>query len=273
MSYSRGFKGGGFDPRGVTTPHGAEPARRNSQQIYDFMAFDPEKVDSYEARLKASLFDRRLQLATAIFDADYQDVQVPGSAGSVVNGSPTFSASPPTPARRASAASSSRPMLACAQDFATPGDRLNFSGTLGYLDAKYLAVHHEYRAASAPSTSPMIRKIQNTPKWTLSGSLDYDTPLAGGRLNLNTTLSYRSASQQFELAYADARPAGLLALGREHRLALARQPLRDRPARQEPDQQEIHRLGLQFPRPGPVHGRFHSECRRQPIPTLGKTAC
>src|SRR5205807_4236385 len=44
-----------------------------------------------------------------------------------------------------------------------------------------------------------FRKIQNTPKWTLSGSLDYDTPMAGGRLDLNTTLSYRSASQQFEL--------------------------------------------------------------------------
>ena len=44
------------------------------------------------------------------------------------------------------------------------------------------------------------KAIQNTPKWTLSGTLDYDTPLAGGRLNLNTTVSYRSASQQFELA-------------------------------------------------------------------------
>src|SRR5206468_3506092 len=44
-----------------------------------------------------------------------------------------------------------------------------------------------------------FRKIQNTPKWTASGSLDYDTPAWGGRLNLNTTVSYRSASQQFEL--------------------------------------------------------------------------
>jgi iron complex outermembrane receptor protein len=43
------------------------------------------------------------------------------------------------------------------------------------------------------------RKIQNTPKWTASGSLDYDTPAWNGRLNLNTTLSYRSKSQQFEL--------------------------------------------------------------------------
>jgi iron complex outermembrane receptor protein len=45
-----------------------------------------------------------------------------------------------------------------------------------------------------------FRKIQNTPKWTMSGTLDYSTPLAGGHLDANTTLSYRSASQQFEIS-------------------------------------------------------------------------
>ena len=55
------------------------------------MTFKPEKVDSYELGWKASLFDHRLQLATAIFDAEYKDVQVPGSAGCVINGqSPNF---------------------------------------------------------------------------------------------------------------------------------------------------------------------------------------
>lgn len=54
----------------------------------------------------------------------------------------------------------------------------------------------------APQTVDLanFRKIQNTPKWTLSGTLDYDTLFAGGRLDANTTLSYRSKSQQFELA-------------------------------------------------------------------------
>ena len=44
------------------------------------------------------------------------------------------------------------------------------------------------------------RKIQNTPKWTMSGGIDYDTPLGSGRLDANANLSYRSKSQQFELA-------------------------------------------------------------------------
>ena len=70
-------------------------------------------------------------------------------------------------------------------------------------------------------TSPTSAKIQNTPKWTASGTLNYDTPLAGRELNLNSTLHYRSKSQQFEIAHARARPEGLLAARRQHRLELA----------------------------------------------------
>jgi iron complex outermembrane recepter protein len=86
-SYSKGFKGGGFDPRGQSTacrtPTGG---LCNAQQIYDFLSFDPETVDSYEIGYKASLFERRLNLALAVFQADYTDVQVPGSIGAPASG-------------------------------------------------------------------------------------------------------------------------------------------------------------------------------------------
>ena len=85
VSYSQGFKGGGFDPRGQIE---RRRRRRTRQDVYNFMTFKPEKVDSYEAGWKAALFDHRLQLATAIFDAEYKDVQVPGSVGCTVGGSP-----------------------------------------------------------------------------------------------------------------------------------------------------------------------------------------
>ena len=45
-----------------------------------------------------------------------------------------------------------------------------------------------------------FRKIQNTPKWTASGTLSYFSKVGGGELNLSSTLSYRSSSQQFEIA-------------------------------------------------------------------------
>ena len=44
-----------------------------------------------------------------------------------------------------------------------------------------------------------FRKVQNTPKWTASGTLNYTTPLGAGDLNFNTTVSYRSKTVQFEI--------------------------------------------------------------------------
>ncbi len=199
LSYARGFKGGGFDPRGLTSasPDINGNGIRDPEEIYDFMAFDPEKVDSLEFGWKASL--GRLQLATAVFNADYKDVQVPGSVGAVVNGVPTFAGVTTNAGKARFRGLEIESNLRIAEDMAAAGDRLIFAGTLGYLDAKY----REF-ITNIPGTGPVdvadFRKIQNTPKWTASGSLDYNTPAWGGRLDANTTLSYRSKSQQFELA-------------------------------------------------------------------------
>jgi len=194
VSYSKGFKGGGFDPRGLTT----QAPSQSPEDIYDFMAFDPEKVDSYELGWKASLLDRRLQFAAAVFDAEYKDVQVPGSAGCVVGGVATFCGITTNAGKARFRGVELETNARLAQDFATPGDRLSLAGTLGYLDAKYLQFITNI-AGVGPVNVAQDREIQNTPKWTLSGSLDYQTPLAGGRLDANTTVSYRSKSQQFEL--------------------------------------------------------------------------
>jgi len=203
-SYSRGFKGGGFDPRGQTSnaPGDSPTTPATEDQIYEFMAFDPESVDSYELGWKGSALGRRLNWALATFLADYKDVQVPGSAGctTLVAGVPVTSFCGITTnagkARFKGVELETTAILA--ESFATPGDRLNFAGSLGYLDAKY----REFLAPVTPGQPPVDVSdnyaVQNTPKWTMSGSLDYDTPAFGGRLNLNSTVSYRSSSQQFE---------------------------------------------------------------------------
>ena len=205
LSYSRGFKGGGFDPRGNSTnaPGNTPTTPPTAQQVYDFMAFDPEKVDSYELGWKASLLDHRLQLATAIFDAEYHDVQVPGSAActTVVGGvAVTGFCGITTNAGKARMRGVEVEANArLAQDLATQGDRLTFAGSLGFLDGKYLQF-----ITQIPGLGPVDvaanRKIQNTPKWTMSGTLDYSTPAWGGNLDANTTVAYRSFSQQFEIA-------------------------------------------------------------------------
>lgn len=194
ISYSRGFKGGGFDPRGQSS----QAPSQDYQAIYNFMTFKPETVDSYEAGWKASLFNQRLQFAAAIFDAEYKDVQVPGSAGCTVNGIQTFCGITTNAGKARIRGAEWESNARLAQDMATVGDRLNFATSIGYLDGKYLQYITNINGASVDVAKD--RQIQNTPKWTLSGSLDYNTPVAAGRLDLNTTVSYRSKSQQFELA-------------------------------------------------------------------------
>jgi len=195
-SYSRGFKGGGFDPRGVTTacrnPAGAVC---NAQETYDFMSFDPETVTSYELGWRAQLFDRRLRFSLNLFHADYNDVQIPGSIGTVVGGIPTFIGITTNAARARFQGLELEGTAILARNFGTQGDSLNFSFSLGYLNADYL----EYIDSRGIDVADR-RAIQNTPEWTASGTLNYGVPVMGGMLNILTTLSYRSASQQFELA-------------------------------------------------------------------------
>ena len=211
-SYSKGFKGGGFDPRGLSTaaPDLDGNGTRSAAEIFDYFLFDPEKVDSYEIGYKASLFDNRLRFALAGFYAEYKDVQVPGSAGAIVNGVPTFVGVTTNAGQATFKGIEFEGLAVLARDFAGDGSRLNLAGTLGYIDAQYdefVTNVANFSATGAPAAGtpgrPVdvanFRRIQNTPKWTGSGTLDLALPVGPGRVNASTTLSYRSKTFQFEL--------------------------------------------------------------------------
>ena len=179
ISYSQGFKGGGFDPRGkaINAPVTAPATVSTYQQIYDFLTFKPEKVDSYEIGWKSSLLNHRLQLATAIFDAEYKDVQVPGSEACTVNNLPNFCGITTNAGKARMRGIEIETNARLGENLATQGDRFSFAGSLGYLDGKYLKY---ITNIGGPVDVAKNRKIQNTPKWTLSGTLDYDTPAWAG---------------------------------------------------------------------------------------------
>jgi len=195
VSYSKGFKGGGFDPRGVTTacrtPTGAVC---NAQEIFDFISFDPEEVESYEIGYKASIFDRRLNFALAAFQADYTDVQIPGSVGTVLNGQQTFIGITTNAAEARIRGVEAEARATLARDFAGPDSRLGVAGTLGYIDAEYKKFI-DGRGIDVADR----RAFQNTPEWTASGTLSATFALGSGSLNASTTAAYRSRTQQFEL--------------------------------------------------------------------------
>lgn len=78
-SYAQGFKGGGFDPRGVGTnaPDLNGNGIREDSEIASFLSFRPESVKSYEVGYKGNFMTGALYVAVAGFYADYNDVQIP----------------------------------------------------------------------------------------------------------------------------------------------------------------------------------------------------
>ena len=194
-SYSKGFKGGGFDPRGQSTAcRTATGGACSPSQVYDFLSFDPETVDSYEAGYKAALFDRRVTLALAGFHATYRDVQVPGSQGVLLNGQQTFIGITTNAGRARINGAEAEVSATIGQDLAAAGDRVTFAGTLGYIDAKYT----QFIDARGLNVADR-RAFQNTPRWTFSETLGYSLPIGEGSIDASATLSYRSATQQFEI--------------------------------------------------------------------------
>ena len=198
-SYSKGFKGGGFDPRGLSTsaPDTNGNGIKDPNEIFDFLSFDPETVNSYEVGWKAQVFDRRLSFSLAGFYADYKDVQIPGSFGALVNGVQTFVGITTNAGKATFKGVEFEGLARLAPDISGAGSSLNFAWSLGYIDAKYDRFINNLGADVA-----QFRQVQNTPKWTASGTLSYSRPLGSGQLDISPSISYRSRVGQFETVSA-----------------------------------------------------------------------
>jgi iron complex outermembrane recepter protein len=131
LSYSKGFKSGGFTQR-IFPPEPQTPS------------FRPEFVESWEAGLKAELLERRVRWNSAIFHSDYSDQQVivlDGFAPKVRN------------------AGDARIWGVESELEAALTSRVRLNASLSYLDAKYTRI--DPRAAPVNPSS----KLVNTPEW------------------------------------------------------------------------------------------------------------
>jgi iron complex outermembrane recepter protein len=198
VSYSQGFKGGGFDPRGQTTacrnPRGGACT---PQEIFDFMSFEPETVDSYEVGWKASLLDNRVNIRLAGFLGQYTNVQIPGSVGFDSNGDGINDSFIGITSNAASADINGVEFEGTAlvgKDFAGQGSRLSINWSLGVIDAKFNTFIDNFGRDVANE-----RVFQNTPDLTAHMGFNLGMPVASGMLDFIGTLSLRSDASQFEV--------------------------------------------------------------------------
>ena len=199
FSYSEGFKGGSFDPRAQTTgaPDINNDGTVSDDEIFQFMRFEPETVKSYEFGWKAAALDSRLIISLAIFFADYEDVQIPGSVGVDTDGdgiNDTFTGV------TTNAGKAELPGLEFDSSFIA-NDNWSFGWTLGYLDAEY----EEFIDAGGTNVADQA-VFQNTPELTASANASFEMPISmfgrGGSISFITSLAYRDDTSQFEFPNA-----------------------------------------------------------------------
>lgn len=199
VSYSQGFKGGGFDPRGQSTqaPDLNRSGARDAEDIFNFLSFDPETVDSYEVGWKASLLENRLNISIAAFKGDYSDVQIPGSVGFDRDGDGVNESFAGITSNAASADVNGFEFEGRAlvgRDFAGAGSRFNVNWSLGYLDAKF----NTFIDALGNDVADE-RVFQNTPEFTVHAGFDLGLPVAAGMVDFLGSVSMRSDASQFEV--------------------------------------------------------------------------
>jgi len=180
LSYSRGFKSGGFNDLSVINP-----------------PFDPEYVTSYEIGAKTEWLDNHLRLNASAFHYDYTDLQVSVFA-SLGNITTTFTTN--------AAAATVQGLELEVQ--ARPLANLDLAASISYLDATYDSFVTPYgtctlanaavdsRCVGRPGLPRLIdasgNRLNNAPeiKGTLSAGYGIDLA-SGGRVSLFAQVSHQ----------------------------------------------------------------------------------
>lgn len=171
-SYAEGFKSGGFDMRGnvLTNPNVAK-------------GYDPETVETFEIGVKSQLLNDRLRLNFAVFDMDYTDMQL------------TVQTAQPAPIYFSSDvvnAGEAKIKGAELEAILQVTEALSTTLSAGYMNAELVKV------ISAGVDVSDSWEMLNAPDWTGQFAVSYSTDLdTMGRLVLNSAVSYRGASRNF----------------------------------------------------------------------------
>jgi iron complex outermembrane receptor protein len=181
VSYSKGFKSGGFDMRGNAALY---PQTENG--------YNSETADNYEAGVKSTLFDDTLMLNFTVFYDPYSNAQIgvqqfveaggiPQNVTAVLNAGKQIN-------RGVELESLWRPIRPA-----------TFSLNLGYLDSyyeNYLIGCFAGTPGCTPTSPPINVADQNrpinAPTWTISGNITYSWDLSSGSLLARTGYDWRS---------------------------------------------------------------------------------
>jgi iron complex outermembrane receptor protein len=200
-TFSKGFKGGMFDPRMDLTASGGP---NTAASLAKRRGVAPEEVSTIELGLKSSMHGGRLQTNAAVFYTDYKNVQIPGSIPTFdAQGNVNGFAGTLTNAGKAKIDGLELEMIAYLTN------ALSVTAMVSHIDAKY----KEWYVANGANLVNIASstEFQNTPKNAANLSVNYDWPLAlaghAGTLSLTNSLAYKSKVYQTEIVRRTGVPS------------------------------------------------------------------
>jgi iron complex outermembrane receptor protein len=153
LTYSEGFKGGGFDDTPANIPQATTP-------------FNPEKAKNYELGVKSMFWDRRVRLNADVFFMDYSDLQVTQTNAACLCNITDNAASAEIKGIEAELE-------------LMPVDSLRLSLSGSYVDAKYKDF---IESALIPGTTTHLdssgNQLQRTPATQLTGGVNWKLGMA-----------------------------------------------------------------------------------------------
>jgi iron complex outermembrane receptor protein len=179
-SYKHGFLSGGFNSSSVAFSPGLD------------ISYDPQTIKGFEGGVKALTLDRTLRLNLAAYTYKVKDLQVTN----FTNATSTI--------RNAGAVS----IKGVEADFSytTPLEGLSISGAVAYNKGKYTSFPAApcYNGQTPAQGCNIVNgnpqqdlggtELIRAPKWNLSGSFNYETPLGGAlKLGLSGGVNYSSS--------------------------------------------------------------------------------
>lgn len=164
FTYSRGFKGGGFNAA-IQSEGGADLVPE---------PFDPETLDSFELGAKSILFDQRLRLNLALFRSNYDDIQQTSQRV-------TFDAegNPVTQRLTLNAAKATiQGVEVELQSNPIPG--MFVMSTIGYLDTEYDSFPNAISDLDGDVIDRSGQGFNQTPRWQTFLAVQQSFPLSPG---------------------------------------------------------------------------------------------
>lgn len=167
ISYSEGFKSGGFNGRVQPNQQGRFPQVK---------PYDPEHLKAVEVGFKSEWLDRRVRLNTSLFGSRYEDIQL-----LILNAQTGFFEN---------ANGGQAELYGIEVDLlAQPVSAFELNAGIGYIDHEYT----ELSAGAATSGITKDSKLPGTPEWSGSLGMQYTWQMgSAGVLALRGDYSYRS---------------------------------------------------------------------------------